>query len=101
LGKVIQFVIIQTDIVTLRFEDITTEDLISYGNNSNATLPLRIIWDQMLVAHTCNSSYSGGRDQEDHGSRPAWANSYGDPISKLPNTKIKGWRSGSSGKAPA
>jgi hypothetical protein len=27
------------------------------------------------VAHTCNSSYLGGRDQEDHGTRPAWANS--------------------------
>jgi hypothetical protein len=22
----------------------------------------------------CNPSYSGGRDQEDHGSKPAWAN---------------------------
>jgi hypothetical protein len=27
------------------------------------------------VAHACNTSYSGGRDQEDHGSKPAWANS--------------------------
>jgi hypothetical protein len=25
------------------------------------------------VAHTCNSSYSGDRDQEDHGSEPAQA----------------------------
>jgi hypothetical protein len=24
------------------------------------------------MVHTCNSSYSGGRDQEDHGSKPAW-----------------------------
>jgi hypothetical protein len=23
------------------------------------------------VAHACNPSYSGGRDQEDHGSKPA------------------------------
>jgi hypothetical protein len=23
------------------------------------------------VAHTCNPSYSGGRDQEDHGLKPA------------------------------
>jgi hypothetical protein len=30
-------------------------------------------WAQ--VAHTCNASYSGGRDQEDHGSKPAQANS--------------------------
>jgi hypothetical protein len=28
-----------------------------------------------LVAHAYNPSYSGGRDQEDHGSKPAWANS--------------------------
>jgi hypothetical protein len=27
------------------------------------------------VAHTCNPSYSGGRDQEDCGLKPAWANS--------------------------
>jgi hypothetical protein len=26
-----------------------------------------------MVAHTCNPRYLGGRDQEDHGSRPAWA----------------------------
>jgi hypothetical protein len=32
------------------------------------------------VAHTCNPSYSGGRDQEDCGSKPAWANSLRDPI---------------------
>jgi hypothetical protein len=29
----------------------------------------RQIW--ALVAHACNPSYSGGRDQEDHGSKPA------------------------------
>jgi hypothetical protein len=34
------------------------------------------------VAHSCNPSYSGGRDQEDHGSKPAQANSLQDPISK-------------------
>jgi hypothetical protein len=30
-------------------------------------------WAQ--VAHACNPSYSGGSDQEDHGSKPAQANS--------------------------
>jgi hypothetical protein len=30
---------------------------------------------QMLVAHACNPSYSGGRDQDDHGVQPTWANS--------------------------
>jgi hypothetical protein len=32
-------------------------------------------------------SYLGGWDQEDHGSRPAWANSLQDPISKITKTK--------------
>jgi hypothetical protein len=30
---------------------------------------------RVLVAHTCNPSYSGGRDQKDLGSKPAQANS--------------------------
>jgi ribosomal protein L44E len=34
------------------------------------------------VAHTCNPSYSGGRDQEDHGLKSAMANSWQDPTSK-------------------
>jgi hypothetical protein len=38
-----------------------------------------------LVAHTCNPSYSGNRDQEDHGSKPAQANSSWDPILKNPS----------------
>jgi hypothetical protein len=42
------------------------------------------------VAHTCNSSYSGGRDQEDLSSKPAWANSSQDPISKNPSQKRGG-----------
>jgi hypothetical protein len=37
---------------------------------------------QALVAHTCNPSYSGGRDQEDHSLKPARANSLRDPILK-------------------
>jgi hypothetical protein len=41
----------------------------------------------MLVAHTCNPNYSGGRDQEDLGWKPPQANSLQDPISKIPNTK--------------
>jgi hypothetical protein len=42
------------------------------------------------VAHTCNPSYSGGRDQEDRGSKPAGANSLQDPISKISITKRAG-----------
>jgi hypothetical protein len=34
------------------------------------------------MAHICNPRYLGGRDQEDHGSKPAWANSLWDPIEK-------------------
>jgi hypothetical protein len=56
----------------------------------------------VMVAHTCNPSYSGGRDQEDHGSRPDQANSSRNPILKKPNTQKKtSWWSGLSGKAPA
>jgi hypothetical protein len=43
-----------------------------------------------MVAHACNPSYSEGRDQEDRGSKPAWANSSQDPISKILNTKRVG-----------
>jgi hypothetical protein len=42
---------------------------------------------QAPVAHACNPSYSRGRNQEDHGSKPVQANSSGDPISKIPTTK--------------
>jgi hypothetical protein len=37
---------------------------------------------ELLVAHACNPSYSGGRDQEDCSSKPACANSLRDPILK-------------------
>jgi hypothetical protein len=41
------------------------------------------------VAHACNLSYSGGRDQEDHVSKPTWTNSSRDPILKKPITHKK------------
>jgi hypothetical protein len=40
-----------------------------------------------LVGHACNLSYSGGRDQEDHSSKPAGANSLQDPVLKTPSGK--------------
>jgi hypothetical protein len=49
---------------------------------------------QAPVAHACNPSHSGGRDQEEHGSKPAQPNSSRDPISKISIVK-KGWRNGS------
>jgi hypothetical protein len=42
------------------------------------------------VAHTCNPSYSRGRDQEDHSLKPVWANSSQDTISKNTITKRAG-----------
>jgi hypothetical protein len=48
------------------------------------------------VVHTCNSNYSGGRDQEDHSLKPALANGSWDPITKLPNTEMD-WQSGPNG----
>jgi hypothetical protein len=42
------------------------------------------------VAHSCNPSYSGGRDQEDHSSKPAQANSLRDLIFKNPSQKRAG-----------
>jgi hypothetical protein len=39
------------------------------------------------VAYPCNPHYSGGRDQEYHGSKSACANSSQDPISKYSTTK--------------
>jgi hypothetical protein len=38
-------------------------------------------------AHTCNPSYPGGRDQEDRGLKPGWANSLWDTILKNPSQK--------------
>jgi hypothetical protein len=41
------------------------------------------------MAHICNSRYSGDRDQEDPGLKPAQANSLLDPISKKKKKKKK------------
>jgi hypothetical protein len=43
------------------------------------------------LTHAYNPSYSGGRDQEDRGSKPAWANNSRDPILKKPITEIDWW----------
>jgi hypothetical protein len=56
-------------------------------------MQIKISVSWALVAHICNPSYSGGRDQEDHCLKPAWGNSSQDPISKKPIIK-KGWWSG-------
>jgi hypothetical protein len=42
------------------------------------------------IAHACDPHYSEGKDKENHGSKPTWANSKLDPILEISNTK-KGW----------
>jgi hypothetical protein len=44
----------------------------------------------VLVAHAYNPSYSGGRDQEDHGSKPAQTNISQDSISIIATQKRAG-----------
>jgi hypothetical protein len=43
------------------------------------------------VGHAYNSSYSGGRNQEDSGSKPAQANGLQDPVLKNPLQKSGCW----------
>jgi hypothetical protein len=47
------------------------------------------------VTHAYNPSYSGGRDQEYHSLKQAWANSSRDPILKNPSQKYRAGRIGS------
>jgi hypothetical protein len=54
----------------------------------------KLLISQVQVVNACNLSYSGGRDQEDHCSKPAWANSFRDPILKKPHHKKLGWWNG-------
>jgi hypothetical protein len=53
------------------------------------------------VAHTCYPSYSRGRDQEDHGSKPTTGKSFERPyLGKKPITHTQnGWQSGSGCKS--
>jgi hypothetical protein len=46
-----------------------------------------------LVAHACNPIYSGGRDQEDHSSKPTQTNSSTRPYLEKALSK-NGWWSG-------
>jgi hypothetical protein len=63
----------------------------SYSKNSRIIIQLKkFSKSQALVVHTYNPSYSGGRDQEHHGSKPAHANSSQDLISKKPINKRAG-----------
>jgi hypothetical protein len=46
--------------------------MVFVANNENSVLKQNLSW--VLVAHSCNPSYSEDRDQEDRGSKPAQAN---------------------------
>jgi hypothetical protein len=52
---------------------VTTKKLATELHKRNLNIsPLHKTWlGQVPVAHAYNPSYSGGRDQEDHGSKPA------------------------------
>jgi hypothetical protein len=54
---------------------------------------LRTHRSQVPLAHVYNPSYSGGRDQEDQGSKPAWTLGSRDPILKKIHHKkrLVGW----------
>jgi hypothetical protein len=67
--------------------------LLTINNNSekmNLVVPIKNTTASWVpVAHAC--SYSEGRDQGNCGSKPAWANSSRDPISKKPIIKKCWW----------
>jgi hypothetical protein len=50
--------------------------------------PISKITSQVPVVYGCNPSYLRGRDKEDGSSKLARTSSSGDPISKIPNTKM-------------
>jgi hypothetical protein len=60
------------------------------SNNSCFTLPQNCKVHWVLMAHACNLSYSGGRDQEDQGLKSAPSNSSRDPTQKYPTLKRTG-----------
>jgi hypothetical protein len=64
-------------------------DRFGFQKIKKVLLKSKISWAP--VAHTCNPSYSGCRDQEDRGLKPAWANSSGRPyLQKYPTQKRAG-----------
>jgi hypothetical protein len=55
----------------------------------NKYILIKKFFSWVPVAHACNLRYSGGRDQEGPGLKPALANSSQDPISRKPSQKKK------------
>jgi hypothetical protein len=52
----------------------TNNTINKWANELNRQFLEVLMANQVRVAHTCNPSYSGDRDQENCGSKPAWAN---------------------------
>jgi hypothetical protein len=74
-----------------------TRLLFAENSSRSGTLhAIKTYTSQVPVAHACNPSYSGAGDQEDHGLKPAGANSSQDPIMKKIHHTKKGCWSGSS-----
>jgi hypothetical protein len=69
----------------MKYEDTTGNLKILISNNDK-----ELKASQATVAHICNPSYSGGRDQEGYGLKPTQANNSQDPILKKPSAK-QGW----------
>jgi hypothetical protein len=60
--------------------------------NTQVKFNIRVCFNWVLVAHTCNPSYSGGRNQEDHGLKSVWTNSLWDSTWKITHYfSEKGW----------
>jgi hypothetical protein len=61
--------------------------ILEYVHSHGADTFKMCILSRALVAHSCNPSYSGGRDQEDRGSKSAGENSARDSIKKTHHKK--------------
>jgi hypothetical protein len=61
----------------------------SHFGKTICKLTIKLVHIYLPQAPSYNPSYSRGRDQEDHGSKPAWANSSLDLISKKPSPKSR------------
>jgi hypothetical protein len=55
---------------TSKFAKFAEQILFRQQNIDRRIFPKSLITARARVAHTCNPSYSGGRDQEDHGWKP-------------------------------
>jgi hypothetical protein len=59
--------------------------------NLNSRQALKSEFSWAPVAHAYNPSYSEGRDQDDHGSKPTQANSFCKTLSQKTLHKNRGW----------